>query len=249
MRLVSAHIALAKAEFAQIAGEIKRFAVAAGIAFALLLFAGVLVPVGSVLFLGEWLFGSMGWGILHGTELCVAVSVAAILAVLGATRQQVGGWFVFALVTGVIVGVVLGLDLANQGWSRLGDNLFSAFEPGVRPLVTAVALTAGVFALVGLLVGLRAGGIGGAVGGLIGGGLLGVLVGAFTAIHWGSQAGAATGVAIGLVTWPVALGLSVMRRGIDLEAIKNRLTPNETMNTTRETIEWMRQQTPLGRKS
>ena len=249
MRLVNAHVALIRAEFAEIMAEIKRFAVAAGIVFALGLFAGVLLPVGMTLFLGEWLFGSLGWGILHGLLTCVAIGVAAVLGAFGATSRQMAGWFAWGLVAGVVAGIVLGLDLPNQGWIRLGDSTFSAFEPGVRPLVTAVTFTAGAFAVIGLLAGLRAGGIGRGIGWLVGAAFLGALAGAFTAIHWDPRAGAAVGVVIGLIVWPAGLGASVMRRGIDIEGIKNRLIPNVTMQTTRETIEWMRQQTPLGRKS
>ncbi len=249
VRLIGAHVALARAEFAGIAAEIKRFAVAAGIVFGMLFFVGILVPVGSVLFIGDWLFGSLGWGVLHGLELAIAVSVTAVLAALGASARQLSASFGLGLVVAVIMGVVLGLDLANQGWTRLGDNVLSAIEPGVRPLVTAVAMALGAFAILGLLAGLRMGGIGGGIGGLFGGALLGVVLGAFTAIHWDSRAGAALGVAIGLGVWPAVLGVFVYRSGIDFEAIKNRLIPNQTIDTTRETIEWMRQQTPLGRKS
>jgi hypothetical protein len=248
-RLVKAHVELAKAEFGEILGEIKRLAVAAGIAFALLLFAGMLLPIGGMLFLGEWLFGSIGWGVLLGTELSIGLAVVTIFAVLGATRGQVFGSFAVALVVGLIVGAVFGLDLTNQGWARLGESALPGIEPGVRPLVTAAAVLAAVIAIVGLIGGLRAGGIGGAIGGLIGGAILGLILGAFTALRWGPQAGAAAGVAVGLIVWPVGLATSVLRKGIDFDAIKNRLLPNETIATTRETIEWVRKQTPLARKS
>ena len=249
MRLAKAHITLAQAEFGEIANEIKRLAIGVGIAFVLLLFVGMLMPVGTTLFVGEWLFGSIGWGVLHGAELAIALAVAAVLGVLGATRGQIVGSFLLAVLVAVIVGVVLGLDLTNQGWTRFGDEVMNRFEPGVRPLVTAVVIVGGVIAVVGLLAGLVSGGIGGAIGGLIGGAILGALIGAFTAIAWGPRPGAAAGVALGLIVWPAALGILVMRRGLDLQAIKNRLIPKETIETTRETIEWVRTQTPLGRKS
>jgi hypothetical protein len=249
MRLVQAHIALARAEFTEILGEIKRFAIAAGIAFALLLFAGLLIPIGTTLFLGEWLFGSLGWGVLIGAEFAAAVAIVAILAVIGATRVQVGRTFLVALIVGVVVGVVLGLDLTNQGWSRVGDSIFGTVDAGYRPLVTAVAVLALIIAVVGLLAGLRAGGIAGGIGGLIGGAILGAILGGFTALRWGPHAGAGAGFAVGSIVWPALLVSSVLRRGIDFEALKNKLWPNETIETTRETIEWVRKQTPLGRKS
>jgi hypothetical protein len=248
-RLFMAHVSLAQAEFSEIAAEIKRFAIAAGIAFGALLFAGTLVVIGGALFLGEWLFGSMGWGILHGLEFAVAASVVAVLAVLGASRRELSVSWVAGFAVTLIVGIAFGLDLANQGWARLGDSAFTGLEPGVRPLVTAVAVTAAVFAVLGLILGLRAAGLGGAIGGAIGGGLLGAIAGAFSAIHWGAQAGVAFGIAVGLAVWPIVLAAVVLRRGIDFTAIKNRFIPDETIRTTRETIEWMRQQAPLGPKS
>lgn len=246
---MSAHVALAQAEFAGIAAEITRFALAAGIVFGMLFFVGILVPVGTVLFMGDWLFGSLGWGVLLGLELAIAVSATAVLAALGASGRQLSASFGLGLVLAVIVGVVLGLDLANQAWARLGDNVFGAIEPSVRPLVTAVAMALGAFAIVGLLAGLRMGGIGGGIGGLFGGAFLGVVVGAFSAIHWDSRVGAAVGVSIGLGVWPAVLGVFVYRSGIDFDASKNRMIPNQTIDATRETIEWMRQQMPHGRKS
>ncbi len=249
MRLVHAHVELAKAEFSEILGEVKRIAIAAGIVFALMLFAGILIPIGSMLFLGDWLFGSLGWGVLLGAELSIAISVVVVLSLLAGTRGQVMTAFLIAVVTGIVVGVVFGLDLTNQGWTRAGDSLFGAVDAGVRPLVTAAAVLAAIVAIIGLLLGLRAGGIAGAIGGLIGGAIFGALLGAFTALAWGPHAGAAAGVAIGLILWPVLLGASVMRTGINIDALKAKLWPNETIETTRETIEWVRKQMPLGRKS
>ena len=65
-----------------------RSAIIAGLGFAALtlaLLTLVLVYVGTFLFLGEWLFGSMGWGILHGTLLAGALITAVVL-------NLAGGW-------------------------------------------------------------------------------------------------------------------------------------------------------------
>jgi hypothetical protein len=199
--------------------------------------------------MGEWLFGSIGWGVLHGVELSIAIAVASVLGVLGATRGQMVGSFLVAVIAGVFVGVVLGLDLTNQAWARLGDAVLTGIEPGIRPLLLAIAVGGGFVAIIGMLAGLVAGGVTGAFGGLIGGAIVGALLCAFTAISWPPQAGAAAGVAVGLATWPAVLGILVKRRGLDFEALKNKLTPNVTIETTRETMEWVRTQTPLGRKS
>ena len=38
-------------------------------------------------------------------------------------------------------------------------------------------------------------------------------------------------------------------RGIDTDDLKSRYWPQETIDTTKETIEWVREQAPLGPKS
>ena len=52
-----------------------------------------------------------------------------------------------------------------------------------------------------------------------------------------------------LVAWPAAAGYGVARAGIDTDALKARFYPSQTINTTKETIEWVRARTPLGPKS
>jgi hypothetical protein len=41
----------------------------------------------------------------------------------------------------------------------------------------------------------------------------------------------------------------VFRHGIDMGKLKDRFVPVQTIETTKETIEWVREQMPLGRKS
>jgi hypothetical protein len=246
--LARAHVELAKAEFGDIIDEVKRMAVAAGIAFGALLFIGLLVPVGGTLFLGEWLFGSIGWGVLLGTELAIAVAIVAVASVIGVTRQDVTRAFGAAVVTGVVVGLVLGLDLTNTAWTRLGENVAQGIPESTRPLAVAAVVLAAIGGLIGFILGAR-GGAGGAIAGLFGGAVVGAILGAVSALAWGPRAGAAAGVAVGLAVWPIVVGLSLARTGVDVEGIKSRLWPTETIQTTRETIEWVRAQTPLGPKS
>ena len=52
-----------------------------------------------------------------------------------------------------------------------------------------------------------------------------------------------------LIAWPILAGYGVARRGIDTEALKARFYPTQTIETTKETIEWVRERTPLGPKS
>ena len=200
--------------------------------------------------MGEWLFGSIGWGVLLGSELSIAIALAAVLTTLGLPARSVGRWFAFAVLVGVVVGIVFGLDLTNRGWSTIGDNYFNAYAEPTRPLAVAVLIVGVVLAVIGFLLALVAArSIGAAIGGLVLGAILGAILGAFTAISFGPQAGAAVGVAIALAVWPIGMGISVGRRGIDMEALKRRLWPDVTITTTKETIEWVREQTPLGPRS
>jgi len=127
-QLVKSHVELAKAEFADITDAIKRAAILVGVAIAAGIFAGLLVAVGTPLFLGEWLFGSIGWGILLGLVLMLAIAVAAGVMTLDTRKSWgVGKPFLAGLVVGIAVGVLLGLDLTNRGWTMAGD----AVAPGI----------------------------------------------------------------------------------------------------------------------
>jgi len=135
---VDAHLELAKAEFEEIGDAIKRAAALAGVAIVALIVAGLLATVGTPLFLGEWIFGSIGWGLLHGLLLLVAVAIAAGLAAAGTESSRIGRSFLIAAVIGVVVGIVLGLNLTNRGWSAAGDALVPAVGSESRALVAAL---------------------------------------------------------------------------------------------------------------
>ena len=76
-RLVTAHVELAKAEFAEISDRLKAVAILAGIAAAVGLGAGLLMLVGLPLFLGDLFFGSIGWGLLLGLLLFTDIGIAS----------------------------------------------------------------------------------------------------------------------------------------------------------------------------
>jgi hypothetical protein len=153
-----------------------------------------------------------------------------------------------ALVIGLIVGIGLGLDLSNRGWTLVGDAVLPNVEAGVRPLVTGVAAIAILGALVGFIARVRSG-FGAAIGGLLAGAIAGALLGALTATALGPRVGAAFGVLAFLVAWPALMATRVSRTGIDGEALKQKFIPDQTIETTKETIEWVRERMPLGRKS
>ena len=244
--MIDAHIALARAEFEEIGDEVKRVAALGGLAAGILVFLGFFFPIGLLLFLGEWLFGSIGWGVLLFTVLGVAVALTAIVVALGVPSSAIGRAVVVAVGLAIVLGVILGLALTNAGWSRLGDSVLPSVEIGVRPLVTAMAFSAAVVAVLGLLVGARSGGGGGALAGVIIGALAGVVIGALSAIHFGSGPGVALGIFVGLIAWIALTVRALMDHGVDGDALKARFWPSQTIDTTKETIEWVRERTPLG---
>lgn len=248
-RLLSAHVELARAEAGEIMGEVGRAAMLGGLAFAMVLLAGVLLPIGALLFLGEWIFGSIGWGVLLGALLLVDVAVGAVLVGIGVPGSRLGRSLMLALLIGVAAGLVLGLDLTNRAWILAGDAVLPGLDQGVRPLAIAILSLGILGGVTGLLSGVRAGGGVSVGGGIIGGAIAGVLLGVLTAVALGPRVGAAVGVLATLIAWPAMAGLGVARAGIDTDALKARFYPGQTIETTKETIEWVRRRTPLGRKS
>jgi hypothetical protein len=158
-RLIGAHVELGKAEFGDIADELKRAAILAGIAVAAGIAAALLLSVGLPLFLGEWIFGSMGWGLLHGLLLLLAIAVAGALLALRVSPGRIGTSLVVGVFAGLVVGLVLGFNLTNNGWGLLGDRILPVAAPDVRPLAAALvvlplaaALLFGVLSLIQALV-------------------------------------------------------------------------------------------------
>ena len=245
-RLVTTHVDLARAELSEIAERAKVAAALIGVAIAIALFAAILASVGTALFIGEWLFGSIGWGVLHGVLSCVALIVVLVLTALEVPRSRITTSLVAALGLGIVVAVVLGRAWPNQAFARVGDALIPGVDPNVRTLVAGLAVGALVLGIVGFLAGARAGGAGGAIGGLIGGAVVGVLVGAFLAISFSLRVGIALGIATAFITWP-ALAATALR-SFDPGVLKARYWPGTTIETTKETIEWVRARTPLGKK-
>lgn len=255
-RLVAAHVALARVELEEILAEVKKVAALIGVAIALVLFAGMLLLIGTSLFLGEWLFGSMGWGVLHDTELSIALAVVCILTALDVPVQRLVRGLVVASLIGLVIAVVGGLLLANRLWEAIGVAVAPALDPATRPLGVGTVVGAVLGAIVGILGGTETGGgrsIGGvirsAIAWMIVGALGGAVVGALSAITFSWQVAVALGIAVALGLWVVLCVLEVARGGIDFEAWSRKFYPSQTIETTKETIEWVRERTPLGPKS
>lgn len=247
-RLVRAHVDLAKAELTDIVDEVKRMVALIGLAIGVAVVASLLLLIGGVLFLGEWWFGSIGWGVLLGTLLLVDVAIVAVLLALDVKAGRLGSSFLVAALAGIVVGVVLALNLSNRGWTALGDQVAAAYDPATRTVLLAIGASAAVVGLLGFLAGIRSG-LGAAIGWLVVGGFAGALIGGLTVISIPAQAGAAIGVLVTLIAWPILAARDLMRTGIDGEAIMKKFTPDETIGLTRETIEWVRARMPLVPKS
>jgi hypothetical protein len=244
MRLVMAHVDLARTEMAEIGGKVAQVAGLIGAAVVLVIAALSLLILGTALFLGEWILGSLGWGVLHGILAFVAIAMTCVLVALGISARRLVGGFAVAVLVGIAVGVVLGLHLPNQAYTAIGDATLNGIEPGVRPLVVGMIVVGALGLILGFLAAWRAKGSlgGGAFGGL----LAGVALGAFTAITFGPQPAAGVGIAVGYITWIALMGIDVSRTGIDVEALKARFTPTQTIETSKETLEWLQKRMPPG---
>jgi hypothetical protein len=242
MRLAMAHVDLAKAEASAIGDEIKKVAALAGIAIAVVIFAVILAVIGTSLFLGEWILGSMGWGVLHGLLLFAAIAIACALAAVGVSGGRIGRAFLIALLVGIVVGVMMALALPNQAYVSIGESTLPGIEPGVRPLLVGVIIVGLIGLVLGVIAAVRGGGAGAVVGGL----LVGIVLGAISAADLGPQVGAGIGIASGYIVWIGLMVLDVSRSGVDVDALKARFYPTQTIETSKETLAWLQSKMPPG---
>ena len=247
-RLVRAHVDLAKTEIGEIVGEVKRMVALGALALGAMLMVGLLLFLGGLLFLGEWLFGSIGWGVLLGVVLLIDVAAMAVLLGLDVDGRRIGTSLGIALVAGVAVGIVMALDLTHRGWASVGDSIAAAYDANTRTVLLAIGVSAGVLGMLGFVTGIRSG-FGHAWGRLLVWAIIGVFVGLLTVVSIPGTVGAALGVLVFLITWPVLAGRDVIRTGIDGDALTKKFVPQQTIDLTKETIEWVRARTPLVPKS
>ena len=116
----------------------------------------------------------------------------------------------------------------------------------MRPLVVGLLLGALVGALIGFAAAVRIDSGGGRLAAIIGLAILGALLGAFSAITFGPQVGAAVGITIGYLTWIVVMGADVAREGIEVGDLQERFYPTQTIETGKETLEWLQKRMPPG---
>ena len=140
LRLVVAHVDLAKAEAAQIGGEVAKVTALGVAAIVLVLIAAMLLVLGTSLFLGEWLLGSMGWGIVHGLEACLAVAMSCIFLALAIAPQRIVRALVIGIVVGVVVGLILLTNVLNHLYAAVREALGVAVDPASAPLIAGAVL-------------------------------------------------------------------------------------------------------------
>ena len=244
--LGQAHVDLAKAELSSIAGEIGRIVALAAVAIVVVIMAGLLAIIGTALFLGEWLLGSIGWGVLHGILAFTAIAIAAGLMAAGVSGARIARSFIVGVVVAIVLGLVLGLELPNQAYAAAGEAATLNVETGVRPLIVGLLLGALVGVLIGFAAAVRIGSGGGRMGAIIGLAILGGLLGAFSAITFGPQVGAAVGITVGYSTWIAVMGADVAREGIEVGDLQERFYPTQTIETGKETLEWLQKRMPPG---
>ncbi len=238
--LVKAHVDLAKAELGEILSLVKTLGILAGIALGVALFTANLLYVGGWLFIGEWLFCSLGWGVLHGTLFGVGLLVLLGLLIVGAGAGRAVSAFLISALVGIVVAVLLGSNLLPNIADTLlgGATLAIPLDPGV--LAVAGVITA-VMALFGLIVGFRSAGPKGAIAGLIGGAIAGLVLGFIVGGRYDWRVAAALGVTVALLLWSV-LQVLFGKSQIDVQKRFAALKPTETIETAKETKEWLGQQ-------
>jgi hypothetical protein len=246
LRLAIAHYDLAKAEASQIGGEAGKVAAYVGVAVVAVLFVAIFAVIGTSLFLGEWVLGSLGWGVLHGILLLTAIAIACALAAVGIRGRRILGALIVGAIIGLIVGILMALQLPNQAYTAIGQNVLPNVEPGVRPLVVGAAIWGIIGLIVGIIVAVRGRDGGLRVAALISAVLLGLIIGAISATTLGPQVGAGIGIAVGYAAWIFLMALDVSRTGIDIEAFKARFTPTQSIETGKETLAWLQSKMPPG---
>lgn len=244
--MIDAHVRLAKAELTGISENAKEVAAEAGIAFATAVFAVFLITIGTTLFLGEWLFGSLGWGVLHGATTSAAVIVVAAGYVVKPEGMHLARNLALGLVATVLLSIIFALGLTNQAWQAVTDALNLGLDVAYRLLGVALALSVIVFAILGGIVAGWRGGGKRVTSGIVLGVFIGLAFGAFTALDPGLQVGIALGIFFGLVIVIVLTAVDIAQGGIDEERLKARFYPGQTIATTKETVEWLQTQSPMG---
>lgn len=241
-RLADAHIELLKAELAVVGRELGIVIGMAVAILALAVLAGLLLVIGSSLFLGEWLFGSMAWGIVHGVLFFVALIVPLALDLAGGRRDAFVRGLMAGVVTTLVLWVIFASNVLRDTAVNVGRSLETslAIEPTFLP--TLVGLLAGmvILGLAGLILGWRRGGV---VGMLVLGLVIGAGVGAILgSVTFDTKGALAVALVVGLVAWSGVTVLVAVRSGFDPEGRYETMVPRESMAMVEETKAFLERQ-------
>ena len=237
--LFQAHLDLLKAELAEIVGQLKVMAVAAGCALVFALMTGTLLYVGGFLFEGEWLFGSIGWGLAHGVLFGVALIMTMALAIIGASRRAVLGGQFLALLATIGIALLCGSNVAYNAASNAAQQLAFPLNGTVAVALLGGAIVGAV--LFALLLG-RLAGRGGFVGGLFVGAIIGLPIGwLIAAAPWTWPPAVGFAITVGLILWPI-LEAVLAAPGLDPGARFAKLAPRQSIEAANETRAWLEEQ-------
>jgi len=240
--LAQAHIDLLKAELA-VSG--RDLGVIAGLVLAAISFVVVallLVAIGTFLFLGEWLFGSMAWGILHGTLFLVLLCVPIGIDLAGGPAVATIRGVATGLVVTLLLWLVFASNVLRDSAVNAGVSLQSSvrLEPALLPTLVGLVTGALVLGILLAILGSRRGmGVRLGVTGVVLGAIVGAILGSVTFDTKGALAIALT---VGYVVAIATSLLIAMRRGFDPERRYERLVPRESIAMAEETKRYLERQ-------
>lgn len=239
MRLARAHLDLLRAEISAIVDQIKQMAAAAGIVLVFALLVANMLYIGGFLFVGEWLFGSMGWGLAQGVLLGLAIIVVALLVILGVRKRTYGISLLLAALLAIVLALLIGLNVTYDTANYWAGQFAAPFDN-----VGLVAAIAGgvIGGLILLILLLFVGGVFGAVAGLLVGAIIGVPIGwLMGGAPWTWPPAVGFSLTVGLVLWPI-LCVAIGWRQIDLEKRFGGLYPRQSIEAAQETRAWLEEQ-------
>jgi hypothetical protein len=238
-RLITAHVALLRAELTDIVAQLKVLGTIAGIVLVLALLTAETLYIGGFLFVGEWLFGSIGWGLAHGVLFALGLIIVLVLVALGAGRGGVAVGFLISAGLTVALALALGSNVKYDTATYLASQLPAPLDSAGA--IAALAGALGVAVLL-LLVGWRLGGGSGAIAGLVVGLLIGAPLGWLAGgAPWTWPPAVGMAIAIGLLIWPI-LQLAISGPRLDVSERFSRLYPRQSIDAATETKEWLEEQ-------
>jgi hypothetical protein len=242
MRMIAAHFGLLKAEL-MLAGKEVGIIVALGVvALTIAILTLILVYVGSFLFFGEWLFGSMAWGIIHGTLLSAAGITAIALNLAGGWMGAYGRGFAIGFAVTVVLSLFFASNLLRESAVAVANGVEDSvpLHAPLLPTLVGLVVGAGIGALLGFFAGrntefrARLALAGSAIGAIFGS----ILASAV----FDNPGAVAISLTIGLLAWVLAAVALAANRGFDPETRYANLVPRQSMAAFEGTREFATEQ-------